>query len=461
MFKKSVSIFYLTNEEIIAAKADTAIGEIHKIEKRTYTENELSTALRAINQQIKARSAFCLIPEEKTHLRLITLPIEIQNIHQAVEEQLGISLPERLTNLTFDIKEMAKTKKSRLIQVLAASTNYLTLINIAFEQAGIKILTLESPSFALARLTQRLKEPHLIIYLNEMNLLTAAFQGEVLIAVIENDLSKLHQRIHEIVGFVKYHFGLEIKRLLVSDYTKEFDKTLLEEFVIEEKTLNPLSGLAQKKDLTGRDEVVLSLTPPQVKKSELPITFKTPKIKTASFTSLSEQIKKERGSSLAKSLFVIIILIALGATIFANKDHLLISNWWQKIQLPFGAQAPVTPSPQLSPTAIPSLTPSPTQIPTPTPLDKFKLSLQVLNGNGVRGDANKAREVLENAGFKVDAVANAQSFAYTKTQLQIKKSKEGYLEELKNALQDKYNLEITADLTEDYPYDGILIVGLE
>lgn len=71
-------------------------------------------------------------------------------------------------------------------------------------------------------------------------------------------------------------------------------------------------------------------------------------------------------------------------------------------------------------------TPTPTFTPTPTPTPAFKkedLKVKVMNGSGVAGKASEMKEILLEKKYGDIITANADSFDYTLTELQIKKSK--------------------------------------
>ena len=57
-------------------------------------------------------------------------------------------------------------------------------------------------------------------------------------------------------------------------------------------------------------------------------------------------------------------------------------------------------------------------------IDKAKISIQVLNGNGIAGDAAKVKATLEKDGWTVKNVGNANSFKYDNTLVYYKTGQE-------------------------------------
>lgn len=96
------------------------------------------------------------------------------------------------------------------------------------------------------------------------------------------------------------------------------------------------------------------------------------------------------------------------------------------------------------------VTPTPTNSPTPTPtkveIDKSKYSIKILNGSGTSGEAGRAKTYLEEEGFDVSSVGNADKFDYQKSVLEVSKDiDEDFLTELKSFISKKYPLEDTAE----------------
>ncbi len=116
----------------------------------------------------------------------------------------------------------------------------------------------------------------------------------------------------------------------------------------------------------------------------------------------------------------------------------------------------------VQPTETPTPSPSPSPTPTPAPVAKEDASVQVLNGSGQAGVAGTMQEFLEEAGYTVEDTGNADNYDYEETEISVKKSFEGLLEQLEEDLSEEYTIgSATADLPDDYEYDVRVIVGAE
>lgn len=114
--------------------------------------------------------------------------------------------------------------------------------------------------------------------------------------------------------------------------------------------------------------------------------------------------------------------------------------------------------------AKPTPTPTPAPTPTPTPIqpDRAELTIQVLNGGGTPGAGSKMKEVLEEKGYTVSAVGNAEKYIYKESELHVKVSKSSYLMLLTEDLKDAYTIgSSSSTVAEDASYDAQVIVGKE
>lgn len=135
------------------------------------------------------------------------------------------------------------------------------------------------------------------------------------------------------------------------------------------------------------------------------------------------------------------------------------------------AVATSTPTPTLEETETPEpSTPSATKkTPTPTKAasvsatpKKTGLSIQVLNGSGIKGVASTMQKYLEEKGYNVVSTGNAKNFDYEKTEIIIKGDKTSFLEKLKTDLSGNYTVGSTsATLDAGATYDAQVIIGKE
>lgn len=106
-------------------------------------------------------------------------------------------------------------------------------------------------------------------------------------------------------------------------------------------------------------------------------------------------------------------------------------------------------------------TPAPTATPTPTPeeINLEDYSIQIQNGSGTPGEAGKVQALLESEGFKDIKTANADTYDYKDTIVQMKDAIPGQVYDLiDKAINDKYKTK-QESLSADSKYDIIVIVG--
>jgi len=185
------------------------------------------------------------------------------------------------------------------------------------------------------------------------------------------------------------------------------------------------------------------------------------------FSNLSNFNSPPRKTSSPKRkafLYVILFLLIIGAAIFAGNYFLSQKTTPEPTPTPTPTiEVTPTPTPTVEPSATPSgkVTPTPSGKVTPTTASK-SLEIEVLNGSGISGQAGKVATLLKNAGYTVTSTGNADTFDYTQTVIQIKKSKNQLATKLKTDLSAEYSVDPKIQtLAETADSDAIVIVGTE
>jgi len=114
--------------------------------------------------------------------------------------------------------------------------------------------------------------------------------------------------------------------------------------------------------------------------------------------------------------------------------------------------------------AKPTPTPTPTVEPTPSPavVTRSDVKVSVVNGGGTPGAGNKMKAFLEEKGYTVVSVGNADEYTYTQTEILVKSGKSDYATLLSDDLKADYILGTSsATVDEDEAYDAQVIVGEE
>jgi len=110
-----------------------------------------------------------------------------------------------------------------------------------------------------------------------------------------------------------------------------------------------------------------------------------------------------------------------------------------------------------------TLSPTPTLVPEPTKtIDLTQYEVEILNGSEISGEASRQQANLEEEGFTVSSIGNADSSDYTDTIIQAKADvDEGFLDKLKEALELSFVVGDQEELSEDVDSDVIVIIGSE
>ncbi len=138
-------------------------------------------------------------------------------------------------------------------------------------------------------------------------------------------------------------------------------------------------------------------------------------------------IYQESQEKNAKWLWLLIILIIVGALVFA---------FFRGIG-PFAQYSPF--AQKASPTPEATVAPVEESTPVPESLDKSVPKIKVLNGSGIAGKAAAVKDYLEGKGYTVSSIGNADTTDYTDTEVDFKADFLKYKDQLINDLSDKYS----------------------
>ena len=154
----------------------------------------------------------------------------------------------------------------------------------------------------------------------------------------------------------------------------------------------------------------------------------------------------------AKWLWLLIALIIIGALAFAVVRGI---GPFSALNIGQGEASP-TPSPRLS--ASPS--PTPSEASPGAELDKSEPVVRVSNGSGTAGVASTMRDFLENLGYSVASVGNAENFDFENTTIRLKEGFEEFELVLEEELSDDYSVVVdNTPLDDTDDADIEVIVG--
>lgn len=149
-------------------------------------------------------------------------------------------------------------------------------------------------------------------------------------------------------------------------------------------------------------------------------------------------IYQESQDKNAKWLWLLIFLIIIGAVVFA---------FFRGIG-PFESISPfaknfASPTPSPSPVAISSPISEPS--PSTEDLDRTEVNVRVVNGSGVSGKAASVRDFLEEIGWKVASIGNADADDYETTEVRFKADSKKFESLILDDLSSDYDASASSD----------------
>jgi len=202
--------------------------------------------------------------------------------------------------------------------------------------------------------------------------------------------------------------------------------------IAAKRNVNPLIGLAMKKDIKGADEEVLNVTP---------------------FLHKTDTVSPKQPFH-----WKLFLSLTIGVTSLVLTGSTVALLMYMHNTPPSVIQEEVKEqtTPPLEPTQEEELTPEPTQEEEP---DLSEISVLILNGTGIPGSSKAIKDLLEENGFmKVDA-GNADSFGFTKTEVSLHSSLSPRIYEIIASLLSNYDVVQKDPLTSDFNYDVLITVG--
>ncbi len=165
-------------------------------------------------------------------------------------------------------------------------------------------------------------------------------------------------------------------------------------------------------------------------------------------------IYQESQEKNAKWLWLLIVLIIIGALVFAFFRGI---GPFAAIS-PFAKQASPTPesSPYVESTPIIESSPSPEA----SALKRGDVTVKVVNGSGTTGKAATVRDFLEGLGWKVSSIGNVENSDYATTEVQFKSDSVEFKDLMISDLSSKYSAGASkVSLESSSSADLVVIVG--
>lgn len=186
-------------------------------------------------------------------------------------------------------------------------------------------------------------------------------------------------------------------------------------------------------------------TPEEVVTDGQPSAEETPEENVQEAEEINET-EPSGGISWKKVFLIILVVVPIGLLMFGG--FLFFTNSFNTDFLGKEPEKTIN---------LPETTPTPTE----AEVDKEAYDIEVQNGSGIAGEAAAVQELLEEKGFTVSGIGNADSSDFTDTEILAGENvDEGFVEELKEALKTRGPVKVV-DAPENQTEDVVVIIGSE
>lgn len=444
MFGKK-TVIYITKNKIWAGNIFRPPINLLELE---WDGIDPSSSFVQIKKDLHAGSVRIILGNDISYV-FVLLITQKETTREQILEKARTLIPEDLSDHDFDWKITGNLPPDNIniVQVVATSPDVLNNISYAAKINKFNIESIDVASQVLAASLKSLATPQLILWSQDQEKLSIiAYKGNVFFA--ENLKEDKNEKIIDLIPFAKNNFQLEMKNI-VKSWKGEDVPAVPPNLEISEVALNPFMLSAQKEISHGKDEDVLEIKP-----LENPRPIKSQGIPGENVSAQpnentkSEVIPAEIGSKNnfpRKKIIIIFIisfligLIVIGSVLF--------------IKIPSRAK------PVSAPVTTPAFLPSPTATASAT-IKLSDFSVQILNGSGTAGEANRVRDILKAEGFVKFDTGNAGSYDYKNTEISLKdKIPDGVFQSIERALNGDFTIVKSKPLTEDSKYDVMVVIG--
>jgi hypothetical protein len=431
----------------------------------------LKAVFKAIKQKIKITQANIVLGNDLSYTLALN-QTNLENRGQILEIAKEF-IPDNLDDHNFDWQ-----KKADFIQVVATSTKVINSLSLAAKINKIKLNSIQTAAAILANSTTSIKYPHLIIHQDQESLIVASFKGVALLA--HNQPGIEIDSLVNIASIIKQKYGLDIKGVIVSGSHIDKSIDVPAQWEVVKKNINIMATAAKKKNTSTKDKDELEIKPvsdpveePKVEEPKIEeptedspgvaeVVEPEPVVDATSAPALTPEISFDQDDSELKpektsnpksnkGLFVALaITLIVGGALTGGILYSRSASTNQDIR----SKAAETPEAVVTEVV--------TETPTPTPeeIDLSKYTLQIQNGSGTAGQAGAVDELLQAEGFAEAETANADSYDYEDTEVQLKAgTPKAVYSAIERALNSDYTVVSADTLEENSDFDVVIVVG--
>lgn len=352
-----------------------------------------------------------------------------------VESKLSKLVPQDIAASAWDYKEVKIQDGYTYIQAYVIKKDFFDTLIRAVDESGLKIEAIEPVSLSISRILKRDEEVALVLHSDEFTTLGCIIEGDFVYISSHFTTPVMTKEIASLFNFVSTHFDKNPQRVILSGSIEGVDSSVFinKGYKVVEETINPIIGIAVKKDIGGTDPSTLNINEKDIE------VLEEQNIHVSKGKNRYPRIYKNTKLLVFLTFIFMVILGAIGINLLSNKHE---TQTTPEVQVPVATNTPT---------------------PTPQEINIKDYSIQVQNGTGIAGSASSVEEILNTEGFIVLETTNADSFDYETTTINSKNDVPSEVIEIINGLLEKngYTTTASSSLPDDSDYSIVVIVGLQ
>lgn len=453
MLKRNhLAIVYITDRTFWVGVSNKKSIDLYEV---SWNGEDLTTPFSKLKEQFSINQVKIILGNSLSQIAVLKQPKDKLN-REAILTSVKELFAEDVQDLSFDWKSLEDMGEYSLIEITAAPNFLLQHIKDAASTAKISIAAIKPISVLLAEQTKEVSKPHLIIWRKQEALALIAYEGFVYQA---RDIETYApQRIQALLNFNLEHAGLPIEQAVLSwseaalDQAKPAPEMPPTITATTQKELDVIKFFIEQKQPKGKDASVLDLLrepqsettideeiKPIIEESPAPTILPTSKMPIRNFSLEGSN----NPSPLRWLIIVMLVLATAGATAFGG--YYLLSKPNQITD----TTDQVSPTPLISPIVQP----------TAEPIDLTSLTIEIMNGSGVPGEAGKVASLLKNAGFGEAETGNADSYDYEETEVTVSEKVTTEATQLISKALEEYELNPIEVSSGSAEFDINVVVG--
>lgn len=334
------------------------------------------------------------------------LSFTIENIndaddrHQKIARKVAERIPEDFNSIAWDYK-LGTIKDKTIVQVAAIEKDLIIKIQQSFSDADIKIDLIEPLSCAIAKLVNNEDKNKLILFTSELgSVILLSCKSIVIVAqsIFSSDFYDSFNKFHQYIKnkYIEY----EPKSIVINDDLNLIDERVSEMISLENLSIEKFDAILQKLsgeeiiEPTTKDEGRLDLI-----ESDVP------------------EKKQKKRLKIRTLVMISVIILMLVISSLAITSYLKGKNNQPASQVSISTQTKIEDKPKEEVKEEVKVEAEPEKV----KFSDFKgYKLKILNGSGIKGEADKLKLALSPLNFDDVQTGNADTYNYTKTIISYK-----------------------------------------